>query len=47
MRRDPEFCGEAELDLLYVAKKLDEALALEEVLDNAGLDDLEIGRAHV
>ena len=40
MRRDPEFFGEAELDLLYVAKKLDEALALEEVLDNAGLDYL-------
>lgn len=41
MRREPEFFGEEEeLDLIYVAKKLSEALALEEKLDAAGLDYL-------
>jgi hypothetical protein len=40
MRQPPEFFDEEELDLLYVAKKLKEALRLEEVLDQAGLDYL-------
>jgi hypothetical protein len=40
MRQDPEFFGEAELSLLYVAKKLKEALALEEVLTTAEIDYL-------
>jgi hypothetical protein len=40
MRQPPEHFGEQELDLIYVAKKLDEALRLEGVLDAAGLDYL-------
>lgn len=38
MRQEPEFFGEAELDLVYIAKKLREALPLEEALCNAGID---------
>ena len=41
MRCDPDhFDEEAELALLYVARKLKESLALEKVLDDAGLDYL-------
>ena len=41
MRRDPDFFGEeGELVLVYIAKKLKESLALEEVLNQAGLDYL-------
>ena len=40
MRQPPEFFGEQELDLIYIAKKLDEALRLEEQLTEAGLDYL-------
>jgi hypothetical protein len=40
MRREAEFFGEAELSLLYVAKKLKEALALEDVLTAAEVDYL-------
>lgn len=40
MRQAPEHFGEQDLDLLYVAKKLEEALRLEGVLDAAGLDYL-------
>ncbi len=41
MTRDPEFfVEEAELPLLYIAKKLKEALALEELLTAAGVDYL-------
>ena len=40
MRRDPDFFGDDELALIYVAKKLKEALRLEEVLTQAGLDYL-------
>jgi len=40
MRRPPEFFGEQELDLIYVARKLDDALRLEGVLTQAGLDYL-------
>lgn len=38
MRQEPEFFGEAELDLVYIAKKLSEALPLEEALTAAGID---------
>lgn len=40
MRREPEYFGEAELDLLYMAKRLREALRLEELLTKAGIDYL-------
>ena len=40
MRREPDFFGEEELALIYVAKKLKEALRLEDVLTQAGLDYL-------
>lgn len=32
MRRDPDFFGEAELDLVYMAGRLNEALELEKLL---------------
>jgi hypothetical protein len=40
VRRDPEFFGEAELDLLYMARRLREALKLEMLLTEADLDYL-------
>ena len=40
MRRDPEHFGEEELPLLFIAKKLKEALAVEELLTAAGIDYL-------
>jgi hypothetical protein len=40
MRREPEFFGEEDLSLLYVAQKLKQALRLEEVLTDAGIDYL-------
>jgi hypothetical protein len=40
MRREPDHFGDDELDLLYVAKKLKDALRLEQVLTDAGLDYL-------
>jgi hypothetical protein len=40
MRRDSDYFGETELDLLYVAKRLKEALLLEQLLTDAGLDYL-------
>lgn len=40
MRRDAEFFDEAELDLLYMAKRLREALRLEELLTAAGINYL-------
>jgi vacuolar-type H+-ATPase subunit E/Vma4 len=40
MRQAPEHFGEQELDLIYVARKLDEALRLEQLLTEAGLDYL-------
>ena len=40
MRREPDHFGEQELDLLYVAKRLNEALGLEKVLTDAGVDYL-------
>ncbi len=38
MKQEPEFFGEQELDLIYIAKKLSEALLLEEKLTAAGID---------
>ncbi len=38
MRRDPEYFGEQELSLIYIAKRLRDALRLEEVLTGAGVD---------
>lgn len=40
MRQDPEYFGEQELHLVYIAKRLKEALALEDVFTRAGLDYL-------
>jgi hypothetical protein len=40
MRREPDHFGEQELALLYVAKKLKEALLLETLLTGAGVDYL-------
>jgi voltage-gated potassium channel Kch len=38
MRQPPDFFGDIELPLLYIAKKLREALRLEETLTEAGID---------
>jgi len=38
VRQEPEYFGEAELDLVYIAKKLKESLPLEEALTQAGID---------
>lgn len=38
MRREAEFFGEIELSLIYVAKKLREALKLEALMTAAGID---------
>lgn len=40
MRREPDHFGEEELALLYVAKRLKEALRLEKTLTDAGIDYL-------
>jgi hypothetical protein len=40
MQRGPEHFGEQELTLVYIAKRLTEALRLENVLTEAGLDYL-------
>jgi hypothetical protein len=40
MRQPPEHFDDQDLDLVYVAKKLDEALKLEELFNTAGLDYL-------
>jgi hypothetical protein len=40
MRQEPEHFGDVELALVFVAKKLKEALALEKLLTDAGLDYL-------
>jgi hypothetical protein len=40
MRQEPDFFGDAELCLLYIAKKLKEALALEEALTRSEIDYL-------
>ncbi|HLJ49326.1 MAG TPA: hypothetical protein VKU01_25105 [Bryobacteraceae bacterium] len=38
MRRDAEFFGDQELDLIYIAKRLREAQRLEALLTEAGVD---------
>lgn len=40
MRRDPDFFGEEELSLVYIAKRLKEALKLEELLTQSGVEYL-------
>jgi hypothetical protein len=40
VKRDPEFFGDVDLPLLYIAKKLKDALALEDLLTRAGIDYL-------
>lgn len=40
MRRNAEFFGDAELDLIYMARRLRDALKLEELLTQAGIDYL-------
>ncbi len=40
MRRDAEYFGEAELDLVYLAHRLRDALRLESLLTAAGFDYL-------
>jgi hypothetical protein len=40
MQRAPEHFGDQELTLIYIAKRLTEALRLESVLTEAGLDYL-------
>jgi hypothetical protein len=40
VRREPDYFGETELELVYIARKLAEALRLEEFLTQAGLDYL-------
>ena len=38
MRQEPEFFGERELDLIYIGKRLEESLAIETLLTDAGVD---------
>jgi hypothetical protein len=38
MRRDPDFFEDREMDLIYIAKKLREALRLETALTESGID---------
>lgn len=38
MRQEPEFFGDRELSLLYMARRLRDALRLEDVLTNSGVD---------
>jgi len=38
MRREPEFFGETELVLIFMARKLKHALAIEKLLDERGVD---------
>ncbi|MBI3684417.1 MAG: hypothetical protein HY235_28925 [Acidobacteria bacterium] len=40
MRRDSEYFGERELALVYIARKLEEALAVEDLLTRAEFDYL-------
>ncbi|MSV35877.1 MAG: hypothetical protein EXQ47_09805 [Bryobacterales bacterium] len=40
MRQDVDHFGDRELDLIYIAKKLKEALALESLFTDSGLDYL-------
>ncbi len=38
MKREPEFFGDREMALIYIARRLKEALALEAVLTEAAID---------
>jgi hypothetical protein len=38
VKRDAEFFGDREMSLIYIAKRLKQALALEAVLTEAGVD---------
>jgi hypothetical protein len=38
MRREPEFFGDQELVLVYMARRLKDALAVEKLLDESKLD---------
>jgi len=38
MRREPDFFEDREMDLIYIAKKLKEALRLETALTESGVD---------
>jgi hypothetical protein len=38
MRREPDFFEDREMDLIYIAKKLKEALRLETALTQSGVD---------
>ena len=40
MRREPDYFGDEELDLVYIAKRLSDAKAIEERFTAAGLDYL-------
>jgi hypothetical protein len=40
MKQEPDFFGEAELDLIYMARRLRDALKLEGFLTDAGVDYL-------
>lgn len=40
MRQDPDFFGDIDLPLLYIAKKLKEALKVEQLLTSEGIDYL-------
>jgi hypothetical protein len=40
MRQDPDYFGDQELALIYVAKRLKDALKLEKLLTDAGFDYL-------
>jgi hypothetical protein len=40
VRQEPDFFGNQELCLIYIAKKLKESLALEDVLTKAGVEYL-------
>jgi len=40
MRKEPDHFGDQELDLVYVAKRLKDALRLEQIFTDAGLDYL-------
>lgn len=38
MRRDPDYFGDREMDLIFVAKRLKDALRLEDLLTQAEID---------
>lgn len=40
MKRDQDFFGDCEMDLVYIARRLRDALRLEEVLTESGIDYL-------